>query len=174
MSSKTPDSAAVELQLGRPPRGDISVVARCHLGLPLVIRTPSKLDDGTPFPTLYYLTCPVAVRCIGVLESTGEMRALNERLRSDDELSESYRRAHERYRIDRDGSLDGRTDSAGGMPARIKCLHALYAHEVADSNPIGAIVRERIEPLPCANVCVETSSDGSLRRVAGHPGFRKK
>jgi hypothetical protein len=39
-------------------------VARCHLGLPVVIQVPPRLDDGTPFPTLYWLTCPLATTLI--------------------------------------------------------------------------------------------------------------
>ena len=35
--------------------------SRCHLGLPVVVRVPPILDDGTPFPTHYWLTCPLAV-----------------------------------------------------------------------------------------------------------------
>ena len=170
------DRVVVEQQLGRPPRGEVAVVARCPFGLPLVIATPSSLEDGTPFPTHYYLTCPVAIRAIGSLESSGLMYELNDRLQSDSDLAREYADAHDRYRIDRDGSLEGRADSAGGMPGRVKCLHALYAHEVAAGNPIGAIARARIEPLACDTECVirDETKDGALQRVEGHPGFRRR
>jgi hypothetical protein len=56
------------------------------------------------------------------------------------------------------------------MPTRVKCLHALYAHELADANPVGAIVRERIEPLNCPGPCV----DSDFQRVAGHPAFSRR
>lgn len=166
--------AVVAAQIGREPRGNVSVAARCEHGLPLVIRTPPRLETGEPFPTLYWLACPLAARKIGILESGGKMRALNARLVAEPALAESYREAHERYRRDRDGGDDGSEESAGGMPGRVKCLHALYAHERADANPIGVIVRDEIEPLGCPGPCVTQRENGDVARVAGHPAFARK
>src|SRR5262245_37516579 len=117
------DRATVGVQLGRDPRGSVDVVARCPYGLPLVIRTSPRLDDGTPFPTLYYLTCPVAVREIGRMEASGTMREMEARLEDDEQLRAAYARAHERYLAARDEieKLD-EPASAGGMPERVKCL----------------------------------------------------
>ncbi|HJR18806.1 MAG TPA: DUF501 domain-containing protein [Actinomycetota bacterium] len=167
------DRDVVAVQIGREPRGEIATTVRCEHGLPMVVRTPSTLETGEPFPTLYWLTCPLAARAIGKLESSGEMRVLNERLQADTQLASAYRDAHERYRIDRDGDPEGRDESAGGMPGRVKCLHALYAHELADANPVGAIVRDTIEPLGCPAPCVERSEQGDARPVLGHPGFAR-
>ncbi|MEX2556918.1 MAG: DUF501 domain-containing protein [Actinomycetota bacterium] len=167
------DRRVVGVQIGREPRGDVAVAVRCEYGLPMVVRTSPTLETGEPFPTLYWLSCPLAVRAVGKLESTGRMRDLNDRLASESELAESYRTAHERYRSDRDGDIGGRDESAGGMPGRVKCLHALYAHELADANPIGAIVRENVEPLGCPGSCVETTDDGATAPVTGHPGFAR-
>jgi hypothetical protein len=165
--------AVVAAQIGREPRGSVSVAVECEHGLPLVIRTPSKLETGEPFPTLYWLTCPLAARKIGALESGGTMRELNAALAADPELAASYADAHERYREDRDGEDGGSAESAGGMPGRVKCLHALYAHERADANPIGAIVRDEIEPLGCPGPCVVGGEDGAFARVTGHPAFAR-
>ena len=148
------------------------MAARCPFGLPLVVRTPPMLDDGTPFPTLYYLTCPVAVRDIGRLEASGWMAELTQRLDGDPAFARSYSEAHLRYRRDRDGSDDGKSESAGGMPGRVKCLHALYAHDKADANPVGALVAERIEPIDCPGPCVRRGDDGEYERVPKHPGFK--
>jgi hypothetical protein len=166
--------ATVAIQLGRDPRGSVEVVARCRYGLPSVIRTRPRLEDGTPFPTLYYLVCPVAVRAIGRLEANGTMHELEARLAADPSLRERYARAHDRYRAERDAIevLDDQS-SAGGMPERVKCLHALYAHEVGDANPIGALVREQIEPVDCPGPCVRATDD-DLEAVPGHPGFAGK
>jgi hypothetical protein len=138
--------------------------------MPAAIRTSPRLEDGSPFPTLYYLTCPMAVRAVGRVEASGAMRALNDRLSAEPELRAAYEDAHERYRAQRD-SLARLEDpaTAGGMPGRVKCLHALYAHELADGNPIGAVVRDEVEPLGCPGPCV-----GPEGRVAGHPGFGGK
>jgi len=161
------------VQLGRPARGEIRVAARCDYGLPLVVQTPPVLEDGTPFPTRYYVTCPVAVRDIGRLEASGWMAELTQQLTDDPGFAADYQAAHERYRLDRDGHGDGKPESAGGMPGRVKCLHALYAHEKGDANPVGALVAERIEPIDCPGPCVAVH-DGAAERTPKHPGFKGK
>ncbi len=173
MDPQEGDRRVVGVQIGREPRGDVTVAVRCEYGLPMVVRTSPTLESGEPFPTLYWLTCPLAVRAVGKLEASGWMRELNDRLAHEPELAVSYRLAHQRYRTDRDGDLEGRDESAGGMPGRVKCLHALYAHELGDANPIGAIVREKVEPLGCPGPCVETTEDGAARPVAQHTGFAR-
>jgi uncharacterized protein len=165
--------AVVAAQIGREPRGPVSVATPCEHGLPLVIRTAPVLETGEPFPTLYWLTCPLAVRKISGLESGGRMRELNAMLSSDEDLAAAYRDAHDSYRHDREGVEGGPEESAGGMPGRVKCLHALYAHERADANPVGALVREEIEPLGCPGPCVTHRDDGTVARVAGHPAFAR-
>jgi hypothetical protein len=175
MSMERTDRAVVGVQLGRDPRGRVSVATRCLHGLPSVIRTEPVLGDGEPFPTLYWLTCPAAAGACGRLESEGLMRILNERLAGDPELAASYAKAHADYVRDRSSTavLDG-NPGVGGMPDRVKCLHALYAHEAATgANPVGALVRETIDPVDCPGPCVEVLDDtGSA--VPGHPHMRNR
>lgn len=155
------DLAAVEAQLGRKPRGARAVAHRCPCGLPDVVETSPRLPDGSPFPTLYYLTCPRAASAVGRLESTGLMREMNARLAADPELAERYRRAHEHYlaRRERLGHVpEIASVSAGGMPSRVKCLHALLAHALAAGpgvNPLGDEVRDRIAPWWTEGPCVQ-------------------
>lgn len=168
------DIRAVELQLGRTPRGVRAIAHRCPCGLPDVVRTAPRLEDGEPFPTLYYLTCPRAASAIGRMENEGRMRRMQERLGSDPELQAAYTRAHEAYLAERaeQARLDGveplpeGMQSTGGMPTRVKCLHALVAHELAEPgvNPFGA---EALEDLPrwwdkgpC--VCVEENASEAV------------
>src|SRR5207248_4939275 len=91
------DRAAVGEQLGREPRAIRAVAHRCPCGNPDVVETTPRLPDGTPFPTLYYLTCPRAVAEGGRLESAGVMRDMAQRLRDDPVLAQAYRAAHEDY-----------------------------------------------------------------------------
>lgn len=135
------DLAAVERQLGREPRGVIEVAYRCPNGEPAVVKTVPRLPDGTPFPTLYYLTHPALTAAASRLESSGLMREMTERLAEDAELAAAYRRAHESYLAERDAieSL-GTTFTGGGMPDRVKCLHVVMAHALAKGpgvNPFG-------------------------------------
>ena len=146
------DRQVVAAQLGREPRAIREVAHRCPCGHPDVIETSPRLPDGTPFPTLYYLTCPRATAAMSGLEASGLMREMTARLAEDGELKAAYERAHNDYLARRDAAaadeglapLPPGTQSAGGMPERVKCLHALAAHELAvpGSNPLG---REAVE-----------------------------
>jgi uncharacterized protein len=89
------DLAAISRQLGRPARDVIGVSARCVCGSPVVVVTSPRLDDGTPFPTLYYLTHPEATKEASRLEAAGKMLDYTERLLSDSEAMDRYRLAHE-------------------------------------------------------------------------------
>ncbi|MCL1838068.1 MAG: DUF501 domain-containing protein [Propionibacteriaceae bacterium] len=143
------DEAIVAAQLGRSPRGIAGVAWRCRYGKPGVIATMPRLSDGSPFPTTYYLTCPLAVTACSQLESKGVMAELSQRLASDADFARRYRQAHQEYLSDRN-SLEQVPQiaqmSAGGMPDRVKCLHALLAHALASPgiNPVGVEVFERI------------------------------
>jgi hypothetical protein len=135
------DRAAVAAQLGRPPRGMRAVARRCPCGLPAVVRTHPRLEDGTPFPTLYYLTCARLCSMVSRLESEGRMTEMARRLSEDPELASAYRRAHEGYLAERDALEPLGTEvSAGGMPHRVKCLHVHVGHALAVGpgvNPFG-------------------------------------
>ena len=150
------DIAAVSHQLGRPARNVIGIAARCICGNPTVVATKPRLDDGTPFPTLYYLTHPAATAAISTLEATQVMNELSELLK-DDDIAAQYLAAHEAYLADRESlghvpEIEG--ISAGGMPVRVKCLHALAGHALSAGpgvNPIGDLALERAawSPLVC-------------------------
>lgn len=142
------DARIASAQLGREVRGVAGVAWRCPCGRPGVLATEPRLPGGTPFPTTYYLTCPRAVAAASRLEASGIMTEMTERLGSDPELAAAYQRAHEAYLADRAAlgaamgdevpEIDG--FSAGGMPTRVKCLHALVGHALAAGpgvNPIG-------------------------------------
>lgn len=142
------DGAAAAEQLGREMRGVAGVAYRCPCGRPGVLATYPRLPNGTPFPTTYYLTCQHIIRACSRLESTGIMTEMTARLGEDPELAAGYQRAHEAYLADRAELAAQLGDevpeiagfSAGGMPNRVKCLHALVAHSLAAGpgvNPIG-------------------------------------
>jgi len=139
----TVDEAIIRAQLHRLPRGVAGIAYRCPCGKPAVVLTRPRLDDGTPFPTLYYLTCPRAVAACSALESQGLMAQMTQRLSDDRDLAQAYRQAHDHYLEDRE-QLESVPEitgiSAGGMPDRVKCLHALVAHSLAAGeglNPLG-------------------------------------
>jgi len=159
------DLAVVASQLGRPARGVIGIAGRCICGNPTVVVTAPRLDDGTPFPTLYYLTHPAATSAVSTLEATGVMAELSALLVDEtgeaSELGRQYRAAHDSYLADREAieAVDEIAGySAGGMPDRIKCLHALVAHSLAAGpgvNPIGDLALARADWSPDRCECAQ-------------------
>lgn len=144
------DLAAVAEQLGRPARGVLEIASRCPSGHPNVVRTEPRLPDGTPFPTLYYVTCPRLAGAIGTLEASGLMAEMSERLTQDADLAAHYTRAHEQYLAEREAiahvpEVDGIT--AGGMPTRVKCLHVLVGHSLAKGPGVNPLGDEAVELL---------------------------
>ena len=145
------DRAAVGRQLGRDPRAIRAVAHRCPCGNPDVVETSPALPDGTPFPTLYYLTCPRAAAAIGSLEAAGTMREMTDRLSNDPALAAAYRAAHESYLARREeiGHVDQIAGiSAGGMPNRVKCLHVLVGHSLAVGPGVNPLGDEALALLP--------------------------
>lgn len=143
------DILAVSEQLERQARGVVGIAARASDGSPTVVATAPRLPDGSPFPTFYYLSHPEAVAAASRLEAVGMMVEFNEMLAEDEELRAQYAAAHEQYIADRNqvGEVPELSGvSAGGMPTRVKCLHALIGHALAAGpgvNPIGDIALER-------------------------------
>lgn len=161
------DLSVVAQQLRRPPRAARRVAHRCSCGLPDVVETRPRLDDGSPFPTLYYLTCPRASSAVGRLEASGAMREMTERLGDDSALASAYRRAADDYLGRRDALevLPGRP-TAGGMPTRVKCLHVMVAHALAvgrGTNPFGDEVLATVGDWGARGPCV----DEGARPAAG-------
>ncbi|MGZ8690436.1 MAG: DUF501 domain-containing protein [Aeromicrobium sp.] len=144
------DLHAVQEQLGRPPRGILEISSRCPSGHPNVVKTEPRLDDGTPFPTLYYITCPRLAGAIGTLEASGLMREMTDRLAVEPELAAHYLRAHESYLEQRE-AIDHVPEiaeiSAGGMPYRVKCLHVLIGHSLAMGPGVNPLGDEALELL---------------------------
>lgn len=143
------DRLALTEQLGRPPRGVVGVAYRCDHDVPAVVETAPRLDDGTPFPTLYYLCCTALNAAVSRMESVGVMKDMTERLSVETDLAEHYRRAHESYLATRNALGDlGIGVTAGGMPDRVKCLHVLVAHSLAVGRGVNPLGDEAVDLLP--------------------------
>ena len=144
------DLEVLREQLDRVPRGVVGIAARCVCGRPLVVKTAPRLEDGTPFPTTFYLTCPPIEKGCSVLEAEHIMESFNELLTNDEDFAAAYARAHRDYIARRDelGEVEEIAGvSAGGMPTRVKCLHALVGHALAAGpgvNPIGDLALEML------------------------------
>ncbi|MRX45497.1 DUF501 domain-containing protein [Agromyces kandeliae] len=159
------DLRIVSAQLGRPARDVVGIAARCVCGAPTVVSTRPRLSDGTPFPTFYYLTHPVATAAMSFLEAAQLMVEFTDLLARDEDVRAAYRAAHEQYLSDR--AMFGVVEeiagvSAGGMPTRVKCLHALAGQALAAGpgvNPIGDLALERSTWSPDVCRCPDYGVD---------------
>ncbi|MDF7641429.1 DUF501 domain-containing protein [Bifidobacterium sp. ESL0784] len=158
------DVALVKRQLGRFPRGMVAVGARCVCGRPLAVITRPVLPDGTPFPTTCYLTSPEATKAVSRVEADGSMRHYTDLVQHDEKIHAQYERAHALYLAFRHELASRLGDSeehitgtsAGGMPVRVKCLHALVAQTLVmgeGANPIGDMVMKCVADEFDPNVC---------------------
>lgn len=167
------ERVSAEAMIGRKVRGENTAVAvRCAWGLPAVQRVGPRLPGGTPFPTTFWLACPLANAAIGTLEASGIMAELTEKVQTDRDLGIAYAEADQRFVAFRNqlGPEVPSGMSCGGMPDRVKCLHALYGHHLAtDDNPIGAWVAEQLEPLTCPAPCAPVPHDRSEPVTTGQP-----
>ena len=167
------DTAAVQWQLGRSPRGMLATAHRCRCGDPDVVLTSPRLPDGTPFPTTFYATCPRLTGAISTLESGGVMAEMAGRLASDPTLASAYGAAHDDY-LARRAALGEVAEiagiSAGGMPTRVKCLHVLVAHALAAGpgvNPLGSEALAQLPPWWLGGPCAQRrASEAAAQR---HP-----
>ncbi len=125
------DRAAVERQLGRPPRAFRRVVARCPFGCPAVTEQAPFDDRGRPFPTTFWLTCPFLVAAISRLEAAGGVESWTKRARRDGELRRSLADAEREQRALRPELAVGIGGSS--RPGSLKCLHAHAAFALARS-----------------------------------------
>lgn len=144
------DLLAVRGQLGREPTIPFTVVARCAEGHPLVIRNEPFDADGLPFPTLFWLTCPEAVRAVSRVEAGGEIGLLNRRIDDDQAFAAAVARTHEAYARERARGHPAAEafGGVGGTRTGVKCLHSHYANHLSGGvDPVGALTAERVEPV---------------------------
>jgi exopolyphosphatase/guanosine-5'-triphosphate,3'-diphosphate pyrophosphatase len=169
------DLEAVRRQLGREPTTPFSVVARCTGGHPLVIRNRPLDAGGHPFPTIYWLTCPDAVRAVSRLESDGWIA----RLGDDPTIAAAVAEAHRAYATERGEVLPGAEEwgGVGGTRQGIKCLHAHYAFHLAGGDDVvGRWTAERVEPVhpsePGGRVAAIDQGTNSTRLLVLEPRGR--
>lgn len=158
------DGAVVSWQTGRAPRAPWRVAARCAHGYPTVIVSPERLEDGEPFPTWAWLTCPHLAEQVGLRESAGDIARWSERVRTDRSLAAALLSADERMRRAREGEGERAAECAGtGIagqrdPLQVKCLHARVALVVAGvPDPVGTEVLESL-----VAVCADARCDAAV------------
>jgi hypothetical protein len=123
------DREIVERQLGRRARAFRDVAVRCPFGRPAVTEQAAFDEDGRPFPTQFYVTCPALVAAISRLEAAGGVDRWTRAARDDPELARSLERAQaeqRRLRPELAAGIGGSTRDGS-----LKCLHAHAAFALA-------------------------------------------
>ena len=165
------DLDMLELQLGRRPTGVLKVEVYCPAGHPQVIRYyPLTLGEQgqvlSPFPTLFWLTCPSLIRQVSEFESYGWIGKVEERIQGDSDFRAEYHENHKAYGRERWAALlpahqkavieKGwenvyRNTGIGGIREWdfVKCLHLQYAHHAGAANVVGRFLQEQFSLQPC-------------------------
>jgi uncharacterized protein len=147
------DRAFVERQLGRPPRAFRRVVVRCPFGRPAVTEQEAYDENGEPFPTGYWLTCPYLVAAVSRLEAAGGVDRWTRAAADDARLGASLEQAHadqRELRPELDLGVGGARAGAGSL----KCLHAHVAFALARPGyELGEQIAAELDPLWPAVCC---------------------
>jgi uncharacterized protein len=162
------DRAFVATQLGREPRAFRRVAFRCPFGSPAVTEQEPYDEDGNPFPTTYYLTCPHLVAAVSRLEAAGGVERWSQAVSADRALAASLGRANADQRELRRGLAAGRAGSDSGASldlgvggaarhGSLKCLHAHAAYALARPGyELGDRILDELRPLWPADRCCTT------------------
>jgi hypothetical protein len=154
------DRSIIAAQIGREPRAFSHVVVRCPFGFPAVSEQKPYDDDGEPFPTGFYLTCPELVAKVARLEAAGGVGRWSEQVRKSRGLRWSLWRAtrqQRRLRKEQARSAGGMLDNGAslglgiggsGNSRKLKCLHAHVAFALANPGyELGESIARELEPL---------------------------
>jgi hypothetical protein len=158
------DKDIVEIQLRRKVRSRVDVRSRCHFNLPTVTLVPPNLDDGTPFPTTYWLTCPLLVKRVSSLEAKGMVKVFDELIQQKGKLRRLWKNRQKTYEEER-RLLQSSSENilpeggVGGTKEHIKCLHTHLADQLATGkNPIGETIESLIGGFDCLVPCVKKNN----------------
>ncbi|NLE48738.1 MAG: DUF501 domain-containing protein [Sandaracinaceae bacterium] len=175
MDSSEEEIRALEVQLGRPIQGESRIARRCHLSLPVVVEVEPLTSDERPFPTLYWLSCPVLRRRVSRVEERGAVRELDERVASDPDFRARFEDAASAYAKRRDAKLpEGAAltprGGIGGSMGGVKCLHAhLAEYLISGLSPAGEWVSREVLPVSCEMPCVIREGE----ELKKNPEFRE-
>jgi hypothetical protein len=120
---------------------------RCPFGRPAVTEQDAFDENGEPFPTSFWLTCPHLVAAVSRLEAAGGVERWTRAAAEDSELAASLDRADKEQRALRpelDLGIGGARRDAGSL----KCLHAHVAFAFARPGyQLGERIAAELEPL---------------------------
>ena len=137
------------------------VAHRCSFGFPQVIVCCPVSDKGSPFPTMFWLTCPYLNRVCGELESLQKIKELEEVFKQRIDDVTEWHKSYSALRCALNPSAFNISSSCGvgginykETPFAAKCLHlqtgtwlGLGAHPASDW------LRQNIASIECSDAC---------------------
>lgn len=142
-----------------------AVARRCAAGFPQVVVCRPVTGAGTPFPTLFWLTCPCLDKRCGELESLHKITELEEVMRSMPDEAKQWHADYAKMRLKLAGESASRRLSpsmlrslenggVGGIdwhehPHAVKCLHLQTAAWLAWRHPASAWLTVNIGRADC-------------------------
>jgi hypothetical protein len=102
----------------------------------MVIETSPYLDDGTPFPTIFWLTCPFLKEEISRVESGDEKIAIFKELHKNNSFLEKEKQSELFFAeyLRKRGFREVRYIGGSKKPLTLKCLHAYMAWGLVSHN----------------------------------------
>ncbi|MGM0421005.1 MAG: DUF501 domain-containing protein [Bacillota bacterium] len=163
------DRSIVEGQLDSRSDNVLEIIKYCPTGYPMLLLV-HPFWNKEPFPTIYWLSCPVLKERVSKLEDQGYLNLFKHKAEEIQIYNRKLAEAHRDYAQKRielldqptlyqaknistdlyemlvDSGVAGIRDKAG-----LKCLHGHYAHYLADrNNPVGEDVDKMIDiPTNC-------------------------
>jgi hypothetical protein len=167
------DREIVAQQLGRAPRAFRRVAVRCPFGRPAVTEQAPFDEDGKPFPTEFWVTCPHLVAQLARVEAGGGVERWTRAAAEEPRLARSLADAQAQQRALRPelplgigGSSRGGSPKAApvdadrkrlrGSPVQpLKCLHAHAGFALARPGyELGDLILADAAPLwPSTGCC---------------------
>lgn len=159
-------------QLDNSAENVIKVIKYCPTNYPMIILV-HPFYNNKPFPTIYWLSCPVIKEDISKIEDTGYIEVLKNKKNYSKEFQKKLDNAHRRYSKARVDLLDKnklksakqksvdlfkmlQNSGVAGIREKegVKCLHGHYAdYIVTGNNPVGKEVSKKVEIPPNCNFC---------------------
>ncbi len=134
------------------------MAARCAHGFPAVTEQAPYGEDGAPFPTTYYLTCPWLVAEIARSEAAGGVERFSRAAAEEPDLARSLAEAdaeQRRLRPELEAGIAGSRNRQN-----LKCLHAHAAFALARPGyELGERILGEIEDVWCPDArCAQAGS----------------
>ncbi|WP_083916930.1 DUF501 domain-containing protein [Coprothermobacter platensis] len=154
--------SVIRCQLGRKPRGTWFPRVFCPYGYPMVLETEPFFEDGTPFPTVFWLTCPFLREQVSKIESGSIKHIIINGINVDEHARKEELNSELAFSTYLQAKGFSEQVFIGGSkkPMTFKCLHALMAwYLVSHKGSSGQYIINVIGNTYCESIVCEVAYD---------------